>query len=149
MKNKVQIAQTNQHIFLDKDTAHDIVKLQKAAYASGFTPKTRLVNLVWPWKPGISYLLGGTHPQSVIFSIFGSQYTFESARYWIDEVEPAATFDSYWILVSQKELIPATDERIFSDLIKLINAKSRLSYPDDFELVIRTGTYELWKPSQT
>ena len=149
MKSKVQIAQTKQHIFLDKETAQEILKLQKAAYASGFTPKTRLVNLVWPWKPGISYLLGGTHPQSVIFSIFGSQYTFESARYWIDEVEPVATFDSYWILVSQKELIPARDERIFSDLIKLINTKSRLRYPDDFELVIRTGTYELWKPSHT
>jgi hypothetical protein len=147
LNQPVEIAQSNRFISLDLKTAEEILSLQKAAYASGFTDATHLVNLISPWEPGVSFLLGGRHPRSVMFAIFGYENTFKSASYWMNDVEPPTIFQNYWLLLRPRDLIPSKDQLVLDNLVKVINKRSKLSFPKDFELVVKTSNYELWKPS--
>lgn len=147
LSEPVNIAQSNRFISLDRNTSEEILILQKAAYASGFTETTHLVNLISPWEPGVSFLLGGIHPRSVMFAIFGYENTFKSAKYWINDVEPSTTFQNYWMLLRPRDLIPSKDQLVLDNLVEVINRRSKLNFPQDFELVVETSKYELWKPS--
>jgi hypothetical protein len=147
LNEPVNIAQSNRLIFLDHKTGEEVLSLQKAAYAGGFTDTTHLVNLISPWEPGVSFLIGGIHPRSVMFAIFGYENTFKSASYWINDVEPSTTFQNYWMLLRPRDLIPSKDQLVLDNLVEVINKRSKLNFPQDFELVVETSKYELWKPS--
>jgi hypothetical protein len=109
-------------------------------------PKSDLLNIVYPWAPGYSIILGSNNPPSTLLTIFGYENSLVVMKELQDSVNKDYNYKNALLLKSNYDSLDSNGIEQSNQALSLIEAKSGLTFPKDYEIIYIDSLVELYKP---
>jgi hypothetical protein len=121
---------------------------QEVISINSFTPGNSLINIVYPWAPGYSIILGATNPPTNLFTIFGHINSLELMDKLMKSTNKEYDYDNAFILKSNYVGLASKGVKQSESALRLIESRTKRIFPDHYELIYRDNLLELYKPKQ-
>lgn len=109
-------------------------------------PKSDLLNIVYPWAPGYSIILGSNNPPSTLLTIFGYENSLVVMKELQDSVNKDYNYKNALLLKSNYDSLDSNGIEQSNQALSLIEAKSGLTFPKDYKIIYVDSLVELYKP---
>ena len=111
-----------------------------------FQPGSDLINIVYPWAPGYSIILGSNNPPSTLLTIFGYEHSLRLMEELLNSVNKDYDFQNAFLLKSNFNSLDSYGIAQSNLALSLIQIKSGLIFPKDYSVVYVDSLIELYKP---
>jgi len=142
--SRIRLLNEGNHLFLDNKSKKVVVSLRNALSRNDYDRKYPLLDFSSTWQPGLIYLLEARNPDSLLLTIPGYVGSFQVLESNLKVAAVRADLRRSWILVSSER--NSNEERILEDSLILLDGFTKLSFPNDYALLIDQNGFQLWKP---
>jgi hypothetical protein len=141
------IGNSQSELFLSPTKNASLLDLREQAAGLGWRQGTPLVDISYPWNPGVPYFLGATFPSSLMLTIFDAEVSQPIVDFHLTEPYLDFPFPDSWILTTSDERLDQSSRIMVSSAIRSLEKATGLPFPESYSC-ISAGGYILWKPEQ-
>jgi len=142
---RIPLLNDTNYIFLDSLSKKVTVNLRNTLLINDYDQKYPLLDFSSTWQPGLLYLLGVRNPDSLLLTIPGYSGSYQVLESNLEFTSEKADLRGSWILMSSMR--NSNEERILKDYLVLLSDFTKLSFPNDYKLLIDQNGFQLWKPT--
>jgi hypothetical protein len=144
--SSIEIGDSEGKLEVPQETAQILTVLKDRAIQNGWTRDTPIIDLTWPWNPGIIFALQGGTPSSIIFGTTSDTFSEETFLHNLELDANRLFIKNAWILLSTSEVIPETFRTRHSNIVRDTELVLDKKFERDFISVVSINGLTLLRP---
>jgi intracellular septation protein A len=143
---QTSVGSRNSELYLTEDLNSSLRVARGMAQSHGWKEGTPLIDLTYPWNPGIPYFLGARVPDSLMMTIFGYANSQDIFEFHLSQHFAAAfPFENAWLLTTNPDSIDVPARNAVSNALSALTDLTGQAFPDGYDC-IPLGGFSMWRP---
>jgi len=142
----IEVGNSQGKLDIPEETAQILTVLKESAIQNGWTKDTPIIDLSWPWNPGIIFALQGGIPSSIIFGTTSDTFSEQAHLHNLKLDANRLFIKDAWILLSTSEVIPESFRTRHSNIVRDAELVLAKKIERDFISVVNINGLTLLKP---
>lgn len=130
---KTSVGSHSAQLLLDASSFEGLSQLRSQAESMGWRDGAPIIDVSYPWHPGIPYFLGGRVPNFLQLTIFGYATTHDITAYHLGPAYTDFPFGAAWILVSDPLTLTEDEQRAVRFTTDQLQPLSGMSFPSQYQ----------------
>lgn len=141
----IEIGRSATEIYLSPQKSAEMLNLRNQAESLGWQAGTPLIDVSYPWHPGLPYFLGATVPSSLMLTLFGSEASQPIVDFHLTQPYRGFPFEDAWILTSKESSLSESSQLMVSKAVASLEKATGRPFPEAYSCV-SAGDFVLYRP---